>query len=148
MKILFSGLTVMGLLAFTGCEQGKPGGPGATTDRTANKPIVGQASEQTFTLDVPNLETKLKQGETKQVAIGIAPGKNFAEDVTVKFMDVPKGVTLEPANPVIKHGDKEVKVKVKAADDAAVGTFGIKVAGTPAKGANASNEFKIAIVKK
>jgi len=147
MKIL-CGLTAVAMLALAGCEQGNPGGPGATTDRTANKPVTGQASERTFTLDVPNLETKIKQGETKQVAIGIARGKNFAEDVTVKFMDAPKGVTLEPANPVIKHGDKDVKVKVKAADDAAVGTFGIKVAGTPTQGANASNEFKITIVKK
>jgi len=147
MKILLSGLTAVTMLALAGCEEGKPGGPGATTDRTANKPVLGQA-EQTFTLDVPNLATKLKQGETKEVAIGIARGKNFDEDVTMKFTEVPKGVTLEPASPMIKHGDKEAKVKVKVADDAALGTFGIKIAGEPAKGASASNELKITIAKK
>ena len=51
----------------------------------------------------------------------------------MKFTEVPKGVTLKPASPMIKHGDKEAKVKVKVADDAALGTFGIKIAGEPAK---------------
>ncbi len=41
MKCLLTGLTVAVTLLTTGCNQGTPGGPGAT-NVTANKPITGQ----------------------------------------------------------------------------------------------------------
>ncbi len=147
MKSLCAGLLVAAVLTSVGCEKkGTQGGPGAT-GATDKKPVVGQA-EETFTLDVPNFSTKLKQGEAKQVAISIRRGKNFDEDVTLKFENVAKGVTIEPASPVIKKGDTEAKFTVKAADDAALGDFTIKVKGTPTKGAVGSNEFKITVDKK
>jgi hypothetical protein len=68
--------------------------------------------------------------------------------VTLNFGDVPKGMVIEPANPVLKHGDKEAKIHVKAADDAAVGKFTIKVTGHPSKGADATNDFKISVDQK
>jgi hypothetical protein len=57
-------------------------------------------------------------------------------------------VTLDPASPVIKHGDTEAKITLKAADDAAVGDFTLKVTGHPTKGADAANEFKLTVDKK
>ena len=60
------------------------------------------------------MSTTLHQGETKDVSIGIERGKNFDEDVTLKFADGPEGVTLDSASPVIKHGDTETKVTLKA----------------------------------
>jgi uncharacterized membrane protein len=146
MKSLFAGLAVTAAVLVTGCAEGTPGGPGAK-EVTANKPIVGQA-DNTFSLDVPKMSTTLKQGETKDLAIDVARGKNFSEDVELKFSGVPKGVTVDPARPVIMHSDKEAKITVKVADDAAVGDFTVKVTGHPTTGADAMNEFKITVTKK
>jgi hypothetical protein len=172
-----------GMLALVGCDQGTPGGPGATrrepgvtraptaSDRTpatahpdntpaagrtgertpvtgqpGEKPLIGNAKE-TFTLSVPTFSTSLKQGESKAVTIGVKRGTGFDEDVSMRFSDVPKGVSIEPANPTIGHQDKEVKVTLKAAPDAALGDYMIKVIGHPATGADATNELKITIKK-
>jgi uncharacterized membrane protein len=146
MKTQIAGLLVAALVVFTGCNKGTPGGPGATNPN-AKKPVVGQA-EETFTLSVPTLSTTVKQGDTKTIEIGIKRGKNVDEDVTLKFADVPTGLTIEPARPVIKRGDTEAKLTLKAADNAALGDFTIKVTGHPTKGADASNEFKLTVSKK
>jgi hypothetical protein len=146
MKSLFVGLMVTTVMALTGCNQGTPGGPGAT-ERTANKPVFGQADD-TFNLDVPQMSTKLKQGETKDVSISVARGKNFEEVVTLTFSGVPKGVTLDPASPVIRRGDKEAKIALKVADNASLGDFTLKVTGEPSKGLPASSEFKITVAQK
>jgi len=145
-KNIFGVLMVTAVFAFAGCSEGTPGGPGAV-ERTANKPIVGQADD-TFNLDVPKMSTRLKQGETKELAISVARGKSFDQDVTLKFADLPKGVTFDPASPVITRGNKEAKVAVRVTGDAAPGDFTVKVTGEPEKGAQASNEIKITIAKK
>jgi hypothetical protein len=149
MKRSLAGLLLMALVAFTGCNWGTkatPGGPGAT-NTSAKAPLYGQADD-TFNLSVPFLSTTLKQGETKAVSMGIKRGKNFDQDVALKFDDLPKGVTLDPASPVIKHGDTEAKLTLKAADDASLGDFTVKVTGHPTKGPDASTEFKITVDKK
>ncbi|HYV34951.1 MAG TPA: hypothetical protein VE988_04550, partial [Gemmataceae bacterium] len=110
-------------------------------------PVLGQADD-TFTLSVPTLATTLKQGETKTASIGIKRGKNFDGDVTIKFAETPKGLAIDPTSPVIKHGDTEAKITLKAAEDAALGDFTIKLTGHPTKGADAANEFKVTVQKK
>jgi len=141
----------VGLFAAIGCDtHSTPGGPGATTGPntgSAHKPLVGQADD-TFTLSTPTLSTSIKQGEAKTVKISIKRGKNFSEDVALKLDGMPKGVTAEPANPQIKHGEDETAVAFKAADDAALGDFTIKVTGHPSKGGDATSEFKITVTKK
>lgn len=145
MKVVFAGLLLMTLVAFTGCNQGTPGGPGAT-DPNARKPVYGQADD-TFNLSVPLLSTAVKQGETKAVSISIKRGKNFDEDVTLLFAGLPRGVTLDPTRPHIKHGDTEAKLTLRTADDASLGDFTVKVTGHPTKGADASTDFKITVDK-
>jgi uncharacterized membrane protein len=145
MKTTFATLLVLGLVAFTGCNKGTEGGPGATNP--TNKSHIGQ-TEDTFSLTVPTLSTKLKQGESKVVDIGIKRGKNFDEDVALKFDNMPQGVTIDPATPTIKHGDSDTKITVKTADDAAVGDFTVKVTGHPTKGTDASNDLKLTVQKK
>jgi len=145
MRVLITGAVVL-LLAAVGCNNnGTPGGPGVNDGN--NKPVVGNANE-TFTLSVPTLNTTIKQGDTKTVAVGIKRGTNFGEDVTIKVSQVPKGVTVMPAAPMIKHGDTETNLQIQAAEDAAVGSFTIKLTGHPSKGPDATNELKIAIEKK
>ena len=155
MKSAFTALAAMGLLVFVGCNSGTSGGPGADKVKTSEKESTVKKIEdkiiqpaETFSLKPPLLATKLKQGEIKEIAIGIKRGKNLDEDVTLKFEDLPKGVTIDPASPTIKHGDADAKVMVKVAEDAAVGDFTVKVKGKPKKGDEAAGEFKLAIAKK
>jgi hypothetical protein len=121
----------------------------STIDKTAApgtdaNPIVVDP-ENTFRLDAPNLATTIKQGETKVVTIGISRSKNFDQDVTLKFADLPKGIQIDPEEPVIKHGENEVKLNVTADDDAAVNDFTIKMIGHPATGKEATGEFTLAV---
>ena len=145
MKRTLAGLLVVALVTFVGCSTGKDsaGGPGAT-NTTGKPPLYGQA-DNTFNLTAPS--TSLKQGETKTVLIGIKRGKNFQEDVTLKFADAPQGVTLDPASLIIKHGETETKVTLKAAADASLGDFTVKVIGHPTTGADATHELKITVTK-
>ena len=156
MKSLHVGLVALALVALNGCTQGTPGGPGVSstpstpgtpTTTTAQKPVIGDA-EETFSLSVPSLSTNLKQGEIKAATISLTRGKNFDEDVTLEFADVPAGVTIDPASPVIKYGDKETNITFQAADDAALGDFTIKVTGHPTKGVEAKTEFKLNVAEK
>jgi len=136
------------MVALVGCENNStPGGPGATNNTPQNQPVIGQG-EETFSLDVPTLKTTIEQGESKSVSISLKRGKNFDQDVTLKFENVPQGVTIAPALDVIKHSEKEAKLTVTAAPDAALGDFTIKVTGHPAVGADATSELKIKVEQK
>jgi hypothetical protein len=72
------------------------------------------------------MSTTLHQAETKAVPIGTERGKNFDGGVTLEFAQGLEGVTLDSANPVIKHGDAEANVTLKAQDDAPLGDLTIK----------------------
>jgi uncharacterized membrane protein len=155
MKSTFVAITAVALFVITGCNNGTTGGPGADKAKAQEKESkVKQTQdkisqpEDTFSLHVPTLSTKVKQGETKVVTIGIKRGKNFDQNVELKLDGVPTGVTVDPAAPAIKHGDKDVAITFKAADDAALGDFTIKVTGHPAKGTDATNDLKITVQKK
>ena len=54
----------------------------------------------------------------------------------------------EDAHGAVKHGDSDVKVTIKAADDAAVGTFTVMVTGHPREGPDATSELKLKVEKK
>ena len=145
--MFFSLLAASTLVVFAGCaDKGSPGGPGVTKDKTTQK-TAGQA-EETFSLKPPATSTTVKQGETKEITIGMKRGKNFSESVTLSFEDVPKGVTIEPSKPTIDGGKDEAKITVKAADNAEVGDHVIKVTGHPSSGPDATNELKLKVDKK
>ena len=130
-----------------------PSSPDTSTTTITTTPDTGKTEnpvvdpENTFRLDAPNLAVTIKQGETKEVTIGISRATNFQEDVTLEFGELPKGVTIEPADPMIKAGDKEVKINVKADAEAALNDFTIKVIGHPTKGADATTELKLTVEK-
>lgn len=146
MKRFLAVVVALSFTAILGCgDKGTPGGPGVNKPNN-EKPVVGTA-DSTFTLDVPNLSTTIKQGESKVIAIGISRGKNFDQNVTVKLDNLPTGLTASPSNPVINRSEKDIKVTLTAATDAALGDFVIKVHGGPATGAEAHSEFKVKIDK-
>ena len=144
MKSLMTAAMVLTLAALTGCTQGEPGGPG-TAAAPEKQATVGQ-TDDTFNLSVPLTSTSLQQGGQTEATIAINRAKNFDEDVTLHFADVPQGVTIEPASPAIKHGDENVKVMFKAGDGAALGDFTVKVTGHPTNGSDALVDFKLGVV--
>ena len=146
MKRILAGCAIAMFMACVGCDKGSSGGPGVSKSDSGRN-VVSQADE-TFSLSPPTLSTSVKQGEMKKITIGIHRGKNFAEDVHLKFDNVPKGVTFDPSSPTLKASEKEQEITVKAADDAAIGDFNIKVTGQPTKGPPATNEFKLKVDKK
>jgi len=146
MKRLTVSLVVLSLAAFAGCgNKGQPGGPGAVTDNSNR--AVGTA-DNAFALETPLMSTKIHQGETKEVTISMSRGKNFAQDVVIRFANVPQGITITPASPTLLNGDKETKVNISAADDAAVDDVKVEVVGHPATGPDAKSELKLTIAKK
>ena len=146
MKSAFAGLFTLVLVSVMGCNESTPGGPGISTP-PRRQPTFGEA-EKTFNLIAPRLSTTLHQGETKEVSIGIKRGKNFEGDVTLSLADGPKGVTIESASPLIKHGDTEAKVTIKMTGDASLGDFTVKVTGHPTKGPDATSDLKLTVAKK
>ena len=143
MKNSFAGLAVMTLAVLIGCNQGTPGGPGTT----GKNPTYGQADD-TFNLSLPVTTSSLQQGNALETTVGIKRAKNFDQDVSLKFAEVPEGVTIEPANATIKHGDTDAKVTFKAADEAPLGDFKVQVTGHPTTGGDAQIEFKLTIAAK
>ena len=75
------------MAAYIGCTQGTPGGPG-TTGKSSSQPVYGQ-TDDTFNLSVPVMSTSVQQGEQTEATIGIKRAKNFDEDVSLTFADVP-----------------------------------------------------------
>jgi hypothetical protein len=157
-KLLSVGLSVLMLAVAVGCSESSSDGPQAIapTKReqpnepvkvVAKKPIAGEA-DNTFSLSVPFESVTLAQGEEKSMLIGINRGEDFREEVTIKVSGLPQGVTLETAKPVIKQGDTEAALMLKAAPDAAVGDFTIKVTGqTASSGADFSKEVKLTVAQ-
>ena len=139
------GVFALASVVLVGCNHdGSAGGPGAIASG-AKPPLYGQAND-TFNLTAPSVA--LKQGDAAAGAIGIKRGTNFEQDVTLAFTDIPKGVTLDPAGPVIKSAETEAKFTITAGDDATPGDYVVKVVGHPAQGGDATNQFKLTVAKK
>lgn len=145
MKYLLFGILAASLAA-TGCGDSadKAGGPGASNPN-AKAPLVGRADD-TFSLSTKSVT--VKQGDAAPTMVGIKRGTNFAQDVTVSFADIPKGVTANPAGPVIKSSDTEATFNLTAGDDAVPGEYTVKVSGRPTAGADATNHFTLTVGKK
>ncbi len=139
MRVLCLSLCVAGLVVMTGCNNTTTGGPGATpTNATA---------DNTFNLELPSTTTSLHQGEKKEVTITIKAGKAFNQEVPLKFT-LPEGIRIEPASPVIKQGEKDIKVMVEATDTAPEGTREITVNAAPHSGTPGTGKFKVDVTKK
>lgn len=159
MKTLGIGLLLLALAVAVGCtkssqesEQSNKPQESEQSNKpvkvVAKKPIAGEA-DKTFSLSVPFESVTLTQGEEKSMLIGINRGENFREEVEIKVSGLPQGVTLETAKPVIKQGDTDAALTLKAAPDAALGDFTIKVTGlTASSGADFSKEVNLTVAEK
>ncbi|MEQ8789335.1 MAG: hypothetical protein RIC55_23780 [Pirellulaceae bacterium] len=167
MKSLFAIVALISLVAAVGCSKSEPQTPAVTANApdkprqpadakpvvakkpiVAEKPIAGEA-DKTFSLSVPFDSIELTQGEQQAVLIGINRGTDFRERVAIEVTGLPAGVTLETADPVIEHGSSDVTLMFKAAADASLGDFTVKVTGrTSSSGADFTKEFKVIVAQK
>lgn len=139
-------LAIGAAVAFYGCDTSTSGGPG-TTEGESEQSIMGQ-TDNTFSLDLPMMAAGLEQGEQERVAIGIHRGTNFAQDVSLKFSNVPEGIHILPEVPVISRADEEVELTIHAAENAAIGDFTVQISGHPETGADATAELSITVSKR
>lgn len=161
MKTLAFGMCALMMFVAVGCNEStperskatataeKPAQPVTTVQKpVVEKPIAGEA-DKTFSLSVPFESVALAQGEEKSVLIGINRGENFREEVAIEVSGLPAGVTLATTDPLISHGSTDATLKFKAAGDAALGDFTVKVTGhTASSGADFTKEFKMTVAKK
>ena len=134
------------IAALDSCShKSEPGGPGAV--HFAGERPGGATAEDVFHLVVPTLPVKLQRGRAADINIGIQRGSTFDQDVLLKFADLPKGVTAEPAEPTIRRGESITNVRISASKDSPLGTTVVKVFGNPYKGPEARSEFKLSIEK-
>jgi uncharacterized membrane protein len=160
MKTFYAGLLLLTLVVSVGgCSASSSDGPEAVAPPTqeqpsepvvvvANKPVAGEA-DKTFSLSMPFESVELTQGEEKSMLVGINRGENFREEVAIEVSDLPQGVTLETENPVIKEGDTDAALMLKAAPDAALGDFTFKVTGhTKSSGADFTEEVNLTVAQK
>ena len=138
MKKLLASVVAVALALAVGCDNKSPqGGPGA------NPP---KASADTFTIHAPGTATDLKQGDKQEVKLSVDRGKDFKEDVTLKF-EAPKGITVEPESKAVPAGEKEVAVKVSAGPDATEGKHTVNVTATPKSGKAVTTKFELNVKK-
>lgn len=134
----FAGFGLLALAAVVGC--GGTSHPGMTDE----PPIVGLADDA-YHLRVPVMSSALQQGRIADAIVGIQRGKSFDEEVALKFTELPRGVTIDPASPVIKRGETLAKVVFHATGDAPLGPYQVKVLGHPTKGLDAKAEMKLTV---
>jgi len=136
----------LGLALVVGCEsKSPPGGPNAPHAKSPSGPVVGTA-DNTFRLKVPATEMSIKQGETKELSIGLDRGTGFNQDVELRFENLPPGVTVTPSSGNLPASEKEPwKVMVSAAANAALGHQKITVVGKPTTGDSTSTTVNIEV---
>jgi uncharacterized membrane protein len=135
--IAFTIVLTLVLTAVSGCEDKPKGGPKGGS--------VGKG--ESFKIDVPTFDTKVKQGETQSVTIKLERGESFKQDVTLEIKLVNgKGITFDPAKVLVKASDKpDVQLQVSVAKDAAISEYRVSVMGTPKTGEQASVEFNVKV---
>lgn len=125
------------LSLISGCSQ-TPSAPVKVT------PIVDKLDE-TFSLSAPAV--RVMQGKSEAISVGIKRGKDFGQDVALKFDGLPSGISLEPNAPVLMNGREEIKISVKATESALPGEYTVHITGHPGKGADTTSDLKFSVVK-
>jgi uncharacterized membrane protein len=159
MKTWHASLLLIPALVFLGCEtKSTPGGPGAAsgskTRSTATTHPSGEVSrttrteeskhsDDTFTLKGPLTATTLKQGEKKEIDVSISRGKEFKQDVKLKYT-APEGLKVT-GPPEIKPSENAAKVMVEVTKGAALGDHEIEITGTPETGKPTTLMVKVTV---
>lgn len=108
---------------------------------------IAVTAKDSFHLYLPLLSTSLKQGESELVSIKVNRDKTFMQDITLSLIDLPAGVTTEPASIVNRNGEINSDFMLIAASDASLGRFAVMLNGHPTSGVDASKEFNFVVSK-
>jgi uncharacterized membrane protein len=90
------------------------------------------------------MTTNVNRGKKEDVTISISRGSAFNENVKLQF-HAPKGVTITPAEPIIKAGESKVKVTIQADGSATAGKADIGVNAVPESGKSVSLQMPIEV---
>jgi uncharacterized membrane protein len=125
-------------LLAAGCEtKSPPGGPGAPGPNGTPPRVT--TPDNTFQINVPAMETDIKQGESKTVTISISRGTNFDQDVNLEIVNAPQGVTFKFHEATIRAADKESHLTITASENAALGEHKVQIKATPARSGTATS---------
>jgi uncharacterized membrane protein len=131
MKTVIAILMPLALLAVIGCESSRGG---------------GMSGGEGFKIVVPVFDAKIRQGETRTVAVSLDRGEYFKRDVTLDIR-ASKGITVEPTSASIRASEKsDLTLRITAARDAALGEYKVYLKGTPATGEATSIEITVKVV--
>jgi len=144
MKRTCAGLLVIAMAAFAGCNESKPGGPGASnkSDKTVGK-------DDSFTVSGPTTSTSIKQGEKGTVKLHVKRGKEFKQDVKITFEGAKK-LTFLPKTVESKAKDEgDVTVTVVVDEEAPLGKQTITATAKPEEGGSDTLvNFDVTVEKK
>jgi uncharacterized membrane protein len=99
-----------------------------------------------FKISVPYFDTKVKQGEVKNVTITLKRGEYFKQDVKLQIK-ASTGISVEPTYVLVKASDKpDVQLRISVAKDSAIGGYLVSVTGTPTTGESTSTDFNVKVV--
>jgi hypothetical protein len=77
----------------------------------------------------------IKRGATATVALQVRRSRDFTGEITLTFPDLPAGLKVNPARPVIKIGDPDkVELKVTAGGNLPAGAYTLEVRATSTRG--------------
>ena len=119
----------------------------AAVSRGTDSPKGGSVGNgESFKIDVPTFDVKVKQGETQSVTITLQRGESFKQDVKLQI-EAAKDISVDPTKVIVKASDKpEVQLTITVPKDAALGEYIISVTGTPTTGEPTSVEFNVKVI--
>src|SRR5262249_52490715 len=115
------------------------------------RPAVG--SNEPFKLRGPGVlgtsDVTLKQGEKKEIKVGVSRSSDFKEGVKLTVKNAPKGLTVTPEKADVPGADDHVMVTVEAAKDAPLGSQIVDLVGAAdnAKGPEQTLQLKVTVEK-
>lgn len=130
MKTTIAIVMSLGLMFELGCESPSGG---------------GMSKDESFSIVVPMMAVKIKQGETQIVTVSLDREKYFKQDVKMDIAPS-KGIDVEPTDAKIKAEEKpELPLRISAPKDAAIGEYKIYLKATPEKGQSTSMDFTVKV---
>jgi hypothetical protein len=131
MKTALAVVMTLSLMVAMGCQSSRGG---------------GMSGGEGFRIGTPTFDTKITQGETKNVTISLNRGEFFKRDVTLDIK-ASQGISVEPTRAVVRGNEKpEVSLRITAPRDTSLGEYKIFVKGTPETGEPTSTEITVKVV--
>jgi hypothetical protein len=134
MRKWFTLVVAVAVMGFVGCSGG------------SEKKTEVKTEKGTFVFNAPK-DVTLKQGEEKEITLSI-DRKDYKDEVAFDFDKLPDGVSVSKGEKSIEKGQDEVKLMLKAADDAKEIKDQVVKVKPSAAGTKSEVQFKLSVEKK